>query len=183
MNYLKKIVTILILLSIHELSYSQLLKGKSKKEKKKIENFFLKDLPWKSTEDSTMIIGFSFKIKVEENEIGLSQATSITASDSIAYKLFPNYELLKTINYKLFLQNKKKAEFIIPVLIELVGSQTIGYYDREKLINFSNNTVFNKALYKGAWSMFHLNNDHIKNIENYIYLKPVIIWMDKRISN
>lgn len=66
MKYFKHLITFLLLLTIQELSQAQDLGRKKEKEKKKIQEFFLKDLPWKTTEDSTMIIGLSFKINVKK---------------------------------------------------------------------------------------------------------------------
>lgn len=194
MYYLKYLLAFLLIFSIHEISYAQVLDRKKEKEKKKIEDFFLKDLPWKTTKDSTMIIGFSFKIRVEENAKGISLAISVIASDSIAYKLFPKYEALRKIDYKPFLKGRKEADFIIPVLIELVGSQPLEYYNREKLINFLSYIGIGKVYFDLPFSMFHLNkeiggrrffiNENANTgTENYIYFKPVIIWMDKRIGH
>ncbi|WP_395625944.1 hypothetical protein [Daejeonella sp.] len=184
MYYLKYLLAFLLIFSIHEISYTQVLDRKRERENKKIQDFFLKDLPWKRTEDSTMIIGFSYKIRVEEKVKGINRAISITASDSIAYKLFPKYEALKKIDYKPFLKGRKEVDFIIPVLIELVGSQPLEYYDREKLISFLSNIGFAKVYFKVPLSMFHFNNENAKySTENYTYLNPVIIWMDKRVGH
>jgi hypothetical protein len=184
MYYLKYLLAFLLIFSIHEASYTQVLERKMEKEKKKIQDFFLKDLPWKTTEDSTMIIGFSFKIRVDENAKGISRAISIVASDSIAYKLFPKYEVLKKIDYYPFMKGRKEVDFIIPVLIEMVGSQPLEYYDRKKLINFLSNIGFAKVYFKVPLSMFHFNKESKKKeTENYTYFEPVIIWMDKRLKH
>lgn len=184
MYYLKYLLAFLLIFSIHEASYTQVLERKMEKETKKIQDFFLKDLPWKTTEDSTMIIGFSFKIRVDENAKGISRAISIVASDSIAYKLFPKYEVLKKIDYYPFMKGRKEVDFIIPVLIEMVGSQPLEYYDRKKLINFLSNIGFAKVYFKVPLSMFHFNKESKKKeTENYTYFEPVIIWMDKRLKH
>jgi hypothetical protein len=168
----------------HAINQAQDLGRKKEKENKKIQDFFLKDLPWKRTEDSTMIIGFSFKINVEENTRGLIKPISIIANDSLAYKLFPKYERLKNIDYTLFLKGRKEGIFIIPVLMEIVGSQPAESYTNEKLLDFMNKRVFFTTIKHDPGALFHLNYEEGKlETENYIYFEPVIIGVDKRINN
>lgn len=184
MSYYKYFLLLLIIFIEPELSYSQIPGRKVENEKMKIQDFFLKNLPWENMPDSTIIIGFSFKIKVEKSSNGKILPVSIIASDSIAYKLYPKYEFLKAINYKPFLKNKKEADFIIPVLIEMVGSRPPKQHEREKLIDFLNETSFAKTLYKSTLSMFHIIKEEEENYpENFIYLDPILIWMDRRTNN
>lgn len=184
MKYFKHLITFLLLLTIKELSQAQDLGRKKEKEKKKIQEFFLKDLPWKTTEDSTMIIGFSFKINVKKNAESLTKSISIISTDSLAFRLFPKYEALKKIDYKLFLKDRNEGTFIIPVLMEIIGSQPEKFYTNEKLLDFMNKRVFFTTIKHDPGALFHLNYEEGKlETENYIYFEPVIIWMDKRINN
>lgn len=181
MKRFKFISTILILFAINQLAHSQNLEHKIQNEKKKIKDLFLKDLSWKNTPDSTMIIGFSFKIRVEQNENNLIQIISITANDSIAYKLFPKYHSLKKIDYRLFMREKKKADFIIPVLIEIVGHYQEDYNTSENLLKFYKENIFRREMFKEIRNMLHIDplGDNTRT-EEYIYFEPVFIWMDKR---
>lgn len=183
MKRFKFISTILTLFAIHHLAHSQNLEHKIQNEKKKIQNFFLKDLPWKNTPDSTMTIGFSFKISVLENEKGAKPVISLTASDSIAYKLFPKYEALKKIDYRLFMRDKKKADFIIPVLIEVVSSRG-DHNTYENLIKFYKANIFSREMFKEIRPMLHIDplGENIRT-EEYIYFEPIFAWMYKRNKN
>lgn len=180
MNTLKHFLTLLLIFSFCNSCFAQNLERKIQKEKRKIQNFFLKDLPRKNTPDSTMIIGFSFKISVQENEKRIKQVISITANDSVAYKLFPNYESLKKIDYKLFMKDKNKADFIIPILIEMVSSQADKYLTDEKLKDFMNERTFFTTIKHDPRSLFHNVKEEKDRIENYTYFEPVLIWIDKR---
>jgi hypothetical protein len=181
MNTLKHFLTLLLILSFCNICFAQNPDRKIQNEKRKIQNFFLNDLPWKNTPDSTMIIGFSFKISVQENEKGIKQVISITASESVAYKLFPNYESLKKIDYKLFMKDKKEADLIIPVLIEMVGPYQKDYNSYEKLLKFYEENIFRREMFNEIRAMLHIDPlwDNTKT-EEYIYFEPVFIWMDKR---
>jgi hypothetical protein len=184
MKYFKHLITLLLLLTIQELSQAQDLGRKKEKEKKKIQDLFLKDLPWKTTEDSTMLIGFSFKISVQKNANGLTKPITIIASDTLAYKIFPNYTFLTTINYELFLKERNEGVFIIPILIEMVGSQSEEFYTKEKQLDFMNKNISGRSMFDSALSLLNIHNlDQNNGTENYIYLEPVFIWMDRRINN
>lgn len=184
MKYFRSILTFVLLFTMQEIVKAQNKEIEIENEKKKINDFFFNNLPWKATKDSTMMIGFSFKVNLQKNKKKEINQISIIASDSIAYKLFPKYELLKKIDYKLFLKDRKEGIFIIPILIELVGSQPDEYYTKEKLLDFWGYSIFYRSMFKGVQSMLHIDQSWENNpTENYTYLKPVIIWMDKRVGH
>lgn len=89
---------------------------------------------------------------------------------------------MKSINYKLFLKEKKEAIFIIPVFIELADSGRKP--TREYLMDYYTKNVYGRSMSKAVRSMFFLDETQGNNhIENYIYLTPYIIAKEKRISN
>jgi hypothetical protein len=183
MKYLRyQLMFILLLLTTLECVRAQHQESDIGSEKKKIYDFFYNDISWENTKDSTMIIGFSFKIHVKKNTEGKITPISIIPSDTLAYKLFPGYKFLTTINYKLFLKNREEGIFIIPVFLDLVGSQRDDYYTRENLMLFYNKSVFGRSVSKAVQSMLYINkNEENNKSENYIYLTPIMMGMDKYI--
>jgi hypothetical protein len=182
MNYFKYLLTFTLFFIVHEEIQAQNFRSEKEIENIKIHNFFSSDLQWEITPDSNMIIGFAFKISVQKNEDGQLKAISIIANDTIAFKIFSKYEFLKSINYKLFLKEKKEAIFIIPVFIDLADSGRKP--TREYLMDYYTKNVYGRSMSKAVRSMFFLDQTQRNNhIENYIYLTPYIIAKEKRISN
>jgi hypothetical protein len=180
MNCFKFLLIVSLLFIIPELVQAQNLEKEIESEKKKIDEFFFNNMPWKTTPDSNMLIGFSFKISVTRNTDGQLKPISIIANDKIAYKIYPKYEFLKTINYELFLKDKKEAIFIIPTFIEITDSKSDT--SRNYLMNFYNKSIFGGSMRRAVQSMFYMDQPKgNNNLENYIYLSPNIVAMDKRI--
>lgn len=165
-------------MTIHKLTHAQ--ENLIDIEKKKINEFFRENFPWKTTPDSTMFIGFSFKIKVKLNGEGQVIYNKIIASNTNAYKIYPKYKSLGTINYGLFLKDKKRGIFIIPVIIDIIGSQPDKYYTNKNLLNYYTKTILGKSMSKAMKSAFYINQLGKKNTENYIYLEPMMIGIGKR---
>jgi hypothetical protein len=167
---------------LHEGIQAQNFRSEKEIENIKIHDFFSSDLQWEITPDSNMIIGFAFKISVQKTADGDLKPFSIIATDTMAYTIFPNYEFLKSINYKLFLKEKKEAIFIIPVFIDLADSGRKP--TREYLMDYYTKNVYGRSMSKAVRSMFFLDQTQGNiHTENYIYLTPYIIAKEKRISN
>ena len=182
MKNLKHSLTFLLLFVICEFSYAQ--ESLIIKEKEKITQFLTESELFKTTPDSNMLIGFSFKISVNRNAEGLIMPATIVASDTSAYKIFPDYKYLTTINYGVFLKDKEEGIFIIPVIIEIIGSQQEEYYTNKVLLDYYSKTILGRSVSKAIKSIFFIDQPGKEiSTENYIYFKPVIIWMDKRIGH
>jgi len=65
--------------------------------------------------DTNQVVLFAFKVKIEKQISGDYKIVSLTVSDSIAYKYYPNFDFIKNINYKLFADGKKTATFVMPM--------------------------------------------------------------------
>lgn len=87
-------------------------------EQIRINKYFNDSLSWTYIKDTTQLIVFTFSAVVETDTTGLVHLVSLTASDTIAYQLYPGYEFLKGVNYKLFMGGRKKAIFIFPMLLQ-----------------------------------------------------------------
>lgn len=182
MNTFKYLLTITFLLIISNRTIAQDFENEVQKEITKIHNHLSNDLKWELTPDSNMYIAFAFKIHVQKNTESKLKSISISSNDTIAHKIFPNYNLLKSFNYSLFLTNREEADFIIPVFIDLAdsGKKTT----REYLVDYYNKSVFGKSYSEAIKLMFYMDqaigNNHL---ENYIYLRPFVAAMEKRIQD
>lgn len=107
-------------------------KGGNSLLEKDIYTVFLKNNPKPLLKDSSMVYAFSFKINILKHKDGKSTAINISANDSTAYTLFPNYKLLYKINYSPLLGIDKKATLIIPLFIYTVKSDDIKKQDQKK---------------------------------------------------
>ena len=65
--------------------------------------------------DTNDVVLFAFKVKTEKQISGDYKIVSITVSDSIAYKYYPNIDFIRNINFKLFAGGKKTATFVMPM--------------------------------------------------------------------
>lgn len=174
----KHVIIFLLLFTIHNVSQAQ----ENLIEIEKINEFFIENTPWKTTPDSTMFIGFSFKIDVKKNAKGQTKSVSIEASDSLAYTIFPKYKLLKNIDYGQFIKDKKKGVIVIPVIIDLVGPQMDEYYTNENLLKYFTNTILEKSMSRSIKSIFFMNQQSTRSdMQNFIFLKPIMLGMRKRI--
>jgi hypothetical protein len=79
------------------------------------------------------------------------------------------------------MKDKKEADLIIPVLIEMVGPYQKDYNSYEKLLKFYEENIFRREMFNEIRAMLHIDPlwDNTKT-EEYIYFEPVFIWMDKR---
>jgi hypothetical protein len=179
MKNFKHLLTFLLLFAVYECSFAQ--KSLIIEERKKINQFFTEDKLFKTTPDSNMLIGFSFKISVNRNAEGLIMPITIVASDTSAYKIFPDYKYLTTINYGVFLKDKEEGVFIIPVIIDMIGTQQDEYYTNKVLLDYYTKTILGRSMSKAIKSIFFIDQPGQKNnTENYIYLEPMMLGLKKR---
>jgi hypothetical protein len=179
MKNFKHFVTFLLLFAIYEFSYAQ--ESLINEERKKIDQFFVESKLFKTTPDSNMLIGFSFKISVNRNTEGQIMPVTIVASDTSAYKIFPDYKYLTTINYGVFLKDKEEGIFIIPVIIDMIGTQQDEYYTNKVIMDYYTKTILGRSMSKAIKSIFFIDQPGKKNnTENYIYLEPMMLGLKKR---
>lgn len=163
MNIYKKLL--LLFFAFPLLTYAQ--RSNKYLEKQKITNFFRENLPWKTTKDSSAAYAFSFKVFVEKNLQGMAKVTSITASDSIAFQIYPKYKFLRTIDYEVFMGNDREAIFIIPVGLEIINSKG----DKVPRSDFFNDIM----------SLFHYRAMDNTEPEISIYFKPILGRLNKQV--
>lgn len=185
MNFFKYIIPFIFLFATLESANSQDIESSIKIEKRKIESFLVDSISWENTPDSNMFIGFAFKIDVKKNENGKNNLISVIANDTLAYKVFPRYKLLSTVNYDLFLQNRNEGIFIIPVFLEIISSKLdLDIKSHGNLMKFYNNRVLDRSLSKAIQSTFYINHSEAKNeTEKYIFLKPIMAGIEKYVRH
>jgi hypothetical protein len=166
MNIFKKLVLFILLAPLVSLA-QQTKQIDPNVEQQKIEDFFDKNTPWKTTKDSSAIYAFSFKVNVTRDNKGIARVTSLTASDSIAYEIYPKYKHLETINYGVFMENKKTATFIIPVALEVFNSK--------------GDNIAKTDFLKDSMSLFNLEQGDNNKIKNYIYIKLIVYRINKQV--
>ena len=77
-------------------------------------------LQFSAFKDSVAVYGFAFKIELRKVN-GKAVVTALTVNDSLAEKIFPQYQLLKEVDYAAVLVGKTKATVIQPVFLVLQG--------------------------------------------------------------
>lgn len=138
-------------------------------EKQKLRDFFDQNIPFKTTKDSSAAYAFSFKIFVEKNNLGVAKVISISASDSIAFKIYPMYKLLENIKYDVFMGNSKAATFIIPVGIEVINSK--------------GDKVPRSDFFDDIMSLFNFKAEDDTQPEIFTYFKAHLIRMNKQVTH
>jgi hypothetical protein len=144
-------------------------------EQERVRDFFIKNTPWETTKDSTMVYAFAFKASVKKDKKGNVHFISLTATDTLAYQIFPKYKFLETVNYKLYMKGKSQATFIFPIVIEKIVYRPLEYYDNRILMAYFIENHFRENFSKKILSLF--STEH-SEIENNIYFPPVSLVLD-----
>ncbi len=157
--------TTLLLLGLLRCNAQPTLQVKQEVEKK-IKAFFMEDKGiFERVADSGKLYTFFFQIDVSRENSRKLPVTSIEANDTIAYRLYPDYQFLKSLRWDIYMPTRKKASFIIPVILEVISSKAETYEYRKS---------------NGLKSFLSLFKDD-KNIEDYIYFKPIVFLISKQV--
>ena len=73
--------------------------------------------PGSVREDSVYLYAFNFQLELSKNSAGKLTAGKLSVNDSMAYKIFPKYNLIKAIDFSFLHANRKKFKVIIPVIV------------------------------------------------------------------
>ena len=127
----------------------------------------------KLLKDSIALYTFAFQIEVKKVKDS-TLVTSITVNDSIAKVIFPNYDFLRKKNYASFISKAKRATLIIPFGLVVLN------YSPDKIVD---KTITVKGLADTINKLFNYNQKENTDTENFIYLRPLIIYVDKTVYN
>jgi len=89
--------------------------GQAKPFFKRIHIVFRK-LDMQAYNDSVPVYAFNFRIKLAPTKNGKVKVMNVTANDSSAYKMFPDYKMLYTTDFSPLVSNNKNITVVIPVL-------------------------------------------------------------------
>lgn len=171
----KIIITLLaVILFLPELSHAQDNRKSSKQTLfwKKLDSCFR--LSQKQNIDSVTLFAFNFKLEIKRNKKGETKATHLTANDSLAYDLFPDYKKLMKLNYSEFGNGRSNFTLLIPVLLYSLNNQNNPVINLDKALNsayalyspsqFDNRKSANEYL----GHLMKLEKDRDKNFEKTI---------------
>ncbi len=127
---------------------------------KNVYSIFIKSNPQAFLKDSSAIYSFNFKLHILKQKSGKAIAVKIFANDSSAYKFFPSYKKLYSIDYSSISGSDKEITLVIPLLIFTISSNEIknGKHSinmqlvMEMLKTFNANPYYDKAIYTGKQS-------------------------------
>jgi hypothetical protein len=123
--------------------------------------------------DSADFYGFAIALQVSLKN-GYTVVNAINVNDSIAYKMYKNFDVLKEINYVSLLQGRKQATIIIPI------GFVIAY------VNYPTSTVpvlKAEGLMEKIIKMFNKDYKTANNLSDFIYLDPIMCLCGTKIYN
>lgn len=93
-------------------SIAQSLNKNKQKESylKVVDSIFNRSIKTTELKDSIALYAINFSIDIVKNNNGKTTVTKINVNDSLAYKLFPTYTRLRSLNYGSLLGSRKKIE-------------------------------------------------------------------------
>ncbi|KIO76913.1 hypothetical protein TH53_12535 [Pedobacter lusitanus] len=114
-------------------SIAQSLNKNKQKESylKVVDSIFNRSIKTTELKDSIALYAINFSIDIVKNNNGKTTVTKINVNDSLAYKLFPTYTRLRSLNYGSLLGSRKKLRLIIPVLIVNISDTAKKKYKKE----------------------------------------------------
>ncbi|MGN8059404.1 hypothetical protein ACTJKN_24200 [Pedobacter sp. 22163] len=123
--------------------------------------------------DSIAFYSFSIKIELKKNKTSVV-ARNISLNDSIAAKIISDYTFLKQINYSPIVGNAKQNFLLIPIGVIIANYEENRIYPHKIPVEDLADKI-NK--------LFNYDSRINNRIENYLYLNPIIIYVDKAIYN
>ncbi|MES2445818.1 MAG: hypothetical protein V4546_01475 [Bacteroidota bacterium] len=137
----------------------------------KITHLLTTNIDAKEIKDSIALYTFSIKISLKKTK-GKAMVDEISWNDPMANLIFKDINILKQVDYKVFLLNKSKTDIIIPVAYIVANYKTndIG----EKKISII-------GLQESLYKLFNCTSQKNCMNDNINYLRPMIITVDKAI--
>ena len=161
------IVLLIAFFSINQLSFAQ----SKQKTSEEIEKILISTIDAKDIKDSIALYTFSIKINIKKVK-GKSIVNGISFNDVVAKSIFKDINVLKKINYSSFLTTRNSVSLIIPI------AYIVANY---KVNDLSEKKIDIRNLQDNLYKLFNcIKNENCTTINN-IYLKPIIITVDKAI--
>jgi hypothetical protein len=165
---MKKYILILLFLFV---LFQKATAQKEQKIASEIENLLLSDLNGKEIKDSIAL--YTFSIQIDIKKVKNKTYTAVSCNHPIAHQIFNNIKVLLNLDYAVFVQKAKNRIINIPVAYLVANYTNAGL--KEKYISI-------KELQNNIYKLFNYSaNDSAYKNDNYIYIKPIIITVDKTV--
>ena len=133
---------------------------------KSIDSFVNGGFKSDELQDSIALYAVNFRVDLIKKNDGKIEIAGVSVNDSLAYKLFPSYKKLYTIDYRSVIGTRKKTSLIIPILISNISATAKKRYvknDGSDLIDM--NAAVNAAF--AVYSTIKYDNRKESNISLY----------------
>lgn len=137
---------------------------------RKVNKILIKEKSSYVLKDSIAIYTYNFKLKILRSKKGMSRVEQVLVTDTLLYKLFPNYKELYAINYSSLLGIRNEVNLVIPVLVYSVSPTGKSKYlkqDSQPLVSIES------AMAISQQSLISLMPKDI--YEDVVLMKPVVI--------
>ncbi|MFC1225580.1 hypothetical protein ACFE6N_17355 [Pedobacter sp. BG31] len=139
---------------------------------RKIHKVLANDKSHAVIKDSIALYCFNVKLEIVKNKTGKPEIGRMVASDNLFYKIFPNYNELKTIDYRTLLGVKRQATLVIPVIIYNTSKTASSKYNRQgEVALISLETAANTT----ARAFSFIDNASGSGSQNYVFANPRVI--------
>lgn len=98
---------------------------------KKIDEVITKGFKHIPLKDSIALYALNFRIEIVKRKGGRTTVMEVRANDSIAYRLFPFYKRLYSVDYSVLMGTRKKITLVIPILIANVSATAKKRYSKD----------------------------------------------------
>jgi len=119
-----------------------------------ISKVLASDKPTEILNDSVQLYACHFIIKVRKNSTN-KQNVKITASDDLAFKLFPSYKKFYDFDFSSFLNSKGNVIIYLPIIV--ANTENLTYRKEENLPSMKVNKAFD--LLKSAMQVQEVYSD------------------------
>lgn len=98
---------------------------------KTVDSIFNKGFKSSELKDSIALYAFNFSINLVKNNKGKTEIKQISVNDDLAYKLFPSYTRLNSVNFSSLMSNRKKLRIVVPILISNNSETAVKKYKKD----------------------------------------------------
>jgi hypothetical protein len=165
-------LTVMIFLGIGDMcSFAQDSSSKLIPEwDKKVNKVLNKQISVNLFKDSIAMYTYNLKLKIVKSKNGISKVKHILASDTLLYRIFPNYKELYIIDYSSLLSGRNEVNLVIPVLVYSLsptGKSKYQKQDSQPLVSIQSAMEINQT------SLISLLPKDM--FEDIVLMRPVVI--------
>ncbi|MBB5637560.1 putative transcriptional regulator [Pedobacter cryoconitis] len=117
---------------------------------KTVDSIFNKGFKSSELKDSIALYAFNFNIDLVKNNNGKTEIKQISVNDNLAYRLFPSYIRLNSVNFSSLMSNRKKLRLVVPILISNNSETAVKKYKKDD----GNSLIDMQAALNIAYSLY-----------------------------